>query len=171
MKKKYSLILDDEFVSYCELNKIDDFNHLAKEAFEKGFSLIKYGETPTGFKSTKEKIIEKEIIKEVPIEVTKEVERIVYVDKIVEVPIEKIVEVVKEVPIEIKGKTKVVTKEVIKEIPIERIIEIRDDKEIESLKQENKKLSDELESIKKSLDKLNKGRFLKNSDLGSLYDE
>ena len=39
------------------------------------------------------------------------------------------------------------------------------------LTEENKKLKDELAKINTSLEKLNKGRFLKNSDLGSLYSE
>jgi hypothetical protein len=171
MKKKYSLTLDSEFLEYCELNNIEDSDKLAKDIFSRGFSLIKYGETPVSGKSVKEKIVEKEIIKEIPVEVIKEVEKIVYEEKIVEVPIEKIVEVIKEVPVEIKGKTKIITKEVIKEVPIEKIIEVKDNKEIERLIEENKKLKEDLEKINKSLEKFNKGRFLKNSDLGSLYDE
>jgi hypothetical protein len=179
MKKKCSLTLDNEFLLYCELNNIDDSDKLAKETFERGFSLLKYGETPTGNSTVKEKIVEKEIIKEVPIEkivyqeVIKEVEVIVEVIK--EVPVEKIVEIIKEVPIQIKGNTKVVTKEIIKEVPIEKIVyvtkEVVDTKEIEKLTEENKKLKDELTKINTSLEKLNKGRFLKNSDLGSLYSE
>jgi len=175
MKKKCSLTLDNEFLLYCELNNIDDTDKLAKETFERGFSLLKYGETPTGNSTVKEKIV----IKEVPVEkivyqeVIKEVEVIVEVIK--EVPIEKIIEIIKEVPIQIKGNTKVVTKEIIKEVPIEKIVyvtkEVVDTKEIEKLTEENKKLKDELAKINTSLEKLNKGRFLKNSDLGSLYSE
>jgi hypothetical protein len=56
-------------------------------------------------------------------------------------------------------------------VPIEKIIEVKDNKEIERLIEENKKLKEDLEKINKSLEKFNKGRFLKNSDLGSLYDE
>ncbi|CAJ1355326.1 unnamed protein product [Effrenium voratum] len=73
-----------------------------------------------------EKIVEKEVIKEVPVE--KIVEKIVEVEKevIKEVPVEKIVEkivevekeVIKEVPVE-----KIVEKEVIKEVPVEKIVE------------------------------------------------
>ena len=64
MKKKNSLILDNEFILYCEINNIVDSDKLAKETFERGFSLLKYGETPAG-PGAKEKIIEKEVIKEV----------------------------------------------------------------------------------------------------------
>jgi len=156
-------MLDDEFILYCQLNKIDDVEKLAKETFDRGFSLLKYPETPIGVRN--EKIIEKEIIKEIPIEKIVEVEKIIYKDKIVEIP----VEVVKEVPIEVKGKTKVITKEIVKEVPVEKII--IDTEEVDKLKKINKELTEELENIKSSLNKFNKGKFLKNSDLGSLYSE
>lgn len=178
MKKKTSLILDDEFLQYCELNKISDIDKLAKEIFSKGFSIIKYGETPKIARG-KEKIIEKEVIKEIEVEKIIEVIKEVPVEKIVEVikevPVEKIVEVVKEVPIEIKGDTKIVIKEVIKEVPVEKIVEVQKEvtntKELEKLMKENQDLKTELEKITSSLQKLNKGRFLKNSDLNTLYDE
>lgn len=109
MKAKSTLILDDEFIQYCSLNNIIDSNKLAKETFNRGFSLLKYGETPKG-NSVKEITVAKEVIKEVIKEV--EVEKIVYIDKIVEKPIEIIKEIIKEVPVE-------VIREVIKEIPIE----------------------------------------------------
>ena len=57
-------------------------------------------------------IVEKEVIREVP------VEKIVEVEKRVEVPVEKIVEKVVEVPVE-----KIVEKEVIKEVPVEKVVE------------------------------------------------
>lgn len=64
-----------------------------------------------------EKIVEKEVIKEVPVEVVKEVVKEVPVEVVKEVtrevPIEIIKEVVKEVPVE-------VVKEVIKEVPVEK---------------------------------------------------
>jgi FtsZ-binding cell division protein ZapB len=142
MKKKNSLILDDEFIQYCELNNINDIDKLAKETFARGFSILKYGETP--FKiSNKEKIIEKEVIKEVPVE--KIVEVIVYKDS----------------PI----KYETITQEVIREVPVQN------DGEIDRLKEENKKLSDELTNIKSSLDKFNRAKYLKNSDLNNLYGE
>ena len=169
MKKKYSLTLDSEFLEYCELNNIEDSDKLAKDIFSRGFSLIKYGETPVSGKSVKEKIVEKEIIKEIPVEVIKEVEKIVYEEKIVEVPIEKIVEVIKEVPIEVKGEKQVIIKEVIKEVPVEKVIV--NDEELNLLKQENQKLKDELSKITNALEKMNKAKYLKGSDLNNLYDE
>lgn len=205
MKKKNSLILDNEFIQYCELNNIDDIDKTAKETFNRGFSLLKYGETPTG--NSRERIVEKEVIvekiiyqdviKEVVVdkivekvvEVTKEVPIEKIVEVIKEVPVERIVEVIREVPIEIKGKNKVITKEVIKEVIVEKIVEvpvdriveiikevpiikeITNDKELLKLTEENKTLKIELDSIKKSLDKFNRATYMKNSDLGSLYDE
>lgn len=46
MKKKNYLILDEEFIQYCQLNQIDDVEKYAKDVFKKGFTLIKYGEFP-----------------------------------------------------------------------------------------------------------------------------
>jgi hypothetical protein len=173
MKKKYTVTLDDEFILYCQLNKIDNIEKLAKETFNRGFSQLKYPETPIG--SSKEKIIEKEVIKEVPIEVIKEifVEKIVEKEVIKEVPVEKIIEVIKEVPIEIKGDIQVITKEVIKEVKVEVpvIREIENTDELNKLKEENNVLKKELEKINQSLDKFNRARYMKNSDLGNLYSE
>lgn len=70
-----------------------------------------------------EKIVEKEVIKEVPVEVIKEVpvekviEKEVPVEVVKEVPVERLVEVVKEVPVE-----KIV--EVVKEVPVEKVVEV-----------------------------------------------
>jgi hypothetical protein len=168
MKQKSTLTLDKEFVLYCEINNIDDINKLANETFSRGFSLLKYGETPFGELSEP-----KEIIKEVQVEVIKEIEKIVYIDKIVEVPVikEVIKEVKVEVPVQVKGKTKVVTKEITKEVPIEVVKEVINTIEIDRLTIENEKLKKELETITNSLNKFNKGRFMKNSDMSSLYDE
>ena len=119
MKKKNTLILDDEFISYCELNRIEDIDKLAKETFNRGFTLLKYGETPNGINNTKE------IIKEVPIE-------------------------------------KIIEKEIIKEVIV------TDTEEINKLIDENKKLKEDLNKITSSF---NKAKFMKNSDMSSLYDE
>ena len=133
--------MDKEFLQYCELNDIKDIDKLAKETFSRGFTILKYGETPFG----KQQI--------------KEVEKIVEVIK--EVEIEKIVEIIKEVPVEVKGKTKVITKEV----------KIQDTEQLTLLQEENTKLKNELEAITNSLSKLNKAKYMKNSNLGSIYDE
>lgn len=181
MKKKYSLILDDEFLLYCQLNKIENIEKMAKDVFTKGFTQLKYPDTPIG--SSKERIVEKEVIKEVPVEKIVEVIKEVPVEKIVikevikEVPVEKIVEVIKEVPVKIKGDKQIVTKEIIKEVKIEVptikevIKEVINTEEIDKLKKENDKLRNELENINQSLDKFNKAKYMRNSDLGSLYSE
>lgn len=46
MTKKNYLILDNEFIEYCKLNNIDDIDKLAKEVFNKGFTILKYGDSP-----------------------------------------------------------------------------------------------------------------------------
>ncbi len=46
MVKKYTLTLDKEFIQYCELNNIKDIDKKAKEVFNRGFTILKYGETP-----------------------------------------------------------------------------------------------------------------------------
>lgn len=171
MNQKNYLTLDNEFVKYCELNNIKNAEQFAQEVFNKGFNIVKYGTAPTGFQSN-EKIIEKEVIKEVIKEIP--------IEKIIEKPIEIIkeiikevpVEVIKEVPIEIKGDTQIVIQEVIKEVPIEKIIEVTNEAEMMTLKNENDKLKLELENLKNSLESLGrKGKFMKDSNLSSLYGE
>lgn len=178
MSQKNYLTLDDEFLKYCELNKIHDTEKLAKEIFKRGFTIIKYGETPVG--SSNQKIVEKEVIKEVTVEKIVEVIKEVPVEKIVEVikevPVEKIVEVIKEVPVEIKGETQIITNEIIKEVPVEKIVEVVKEvvnqEEILKLQEERDQLKMELEKIKNSLESFGKkGKLMRDSNLSSLYDE
>jgi hypothetical protein len=177
MKPTSTLILDNEFGQYCELTKIINIEKLAQETFNRGFSLLKYGETPNGSRVKEIVEVPKEVIKEIKVEVEKiievpiEVIREVIKEVIVEVP----VEVIREIIVEKKGKTKTVTKEVIKEVPVEKIVEVikevTNNEEIEKLMKENEKLKSDLDKITTSLGNLGKGRYLKNSDLSSLYDE
>jgi hypothetical protein len=202
MAKKYTLTLDKEFVQYCELNDIQDVDKKAKETFNRGFTILKYGETPSHIKG-KEVTIEKEIIKEIEKIVEVTVEKLVEVpvevirEVVREVPVEVIKEIIKEVPIEVevikeiqgKSKTKTiikevpvevikevsieVIKEVIKEVPVEVIKEIVkiDETEIIRLKGLNEQLQKELDAITESLTKINKAKYMRNSDMNSLYDE
>jgi len=178
MKKNFSLILGKEFIQYCEVNKVDDIETLAKKVFERGFTIEKYGETPNGKSTVIEKIINKEIIveKQLP-PIIEYIEKEVIKEVPVEVIVEKIVEVIKEVPIKTKKDSKVIIKEVIKEVPVEKIVEVEVIKEInntielDKLTKENEELKIELEKIKSSLDKFNRATYMKNSNLGSLYDE
>ena len=164
MVKKNSLTLDNEFTQYCQLNKIDNIEKLANETFNRGFAILKYGETPNS--NVTEKIVE--VIKEVVVE------------KIVEVPVEVIREIIKEVPVEVikevKVKGKNTTKEIIKEVPVTTIVpDVEKEKElntqIDGLKKKNEELQLELDKLNNVLNKLNKGTYMKNSDLSNLYDE
>ena len=164
MEKKYTLTLDKEFIQYCELNKIENVDKLAKETFTRGFSLLKYGETPFGKRVTEtvEVPVEVEVIREVivdrviekivevPVEVIKEV--------IKEVPFEVVREVIKEVPVEvikevpIEGKTKTKTKTVIKEVPIEVIKEIIKEVPVEKIVEVTKEVfnNEEIKKLKEA---------------------
>jgi hypothetical protein len=75
MNKRNLLTLGDEFLEYCRLNDIKDVEKLAKETFQRGFTILKYGETPYGIKGN-EKIVEKEVIKEVTVTDNVENERL-----------------------------------------------------------------------------------------------
>lgn len=179
MKKKYSLTLSKEFIQYCELNNIDKIEELAHDVFERGYTILKFGETPS---IARGKDVIKEVEKVVEVEDTKKIEELSQkVDKLEtelskkpktitkEVIVEKIVEVIKEVTL--KSDTEVVTKEVIKEVIVEKPIYITDDQEIEKLKVENAKLTEDLDKITTSLSGFNRAKYMKSSNLGSLYDE
>jgi hypothetical protein len=134
---KTQIITNDSFyidiVRFCEKNGIDDIDEFVSQCLKSGFFIEKYGllnDDSEKRNEIKEVIVEK--IVEVPIE--RIIEKIVevpvdrVVEKIVEVPVEriveKIIEVVKEVPIH---------KEVIKEVPSNNVrFEIR---EVEVIKE------------------------------------
>ena len=154
MKKKYSLTLSKEFIQYCELNNIDKIEELAHDVFERGYTILKFGETPS---IARGKDVIKEVEKVVEVEDTKKIEELSQkVDKLEtelskkpktitkEVIVEKIVEVIKEVPL--KSATEVVTKE-------------------------NERLTKDLDKITTSLSGFNRAKYMKSSNLGSLYDE
>jgi len=117
-----------DITSYCKLNNIDDVDSFVNKCFKRGYDIEVYGFLgKTG--GIEEKRVEIEVIKEIrveiPVEVIKEVEKIIEVpvevekiiEKTIEVPVDRIVEVIKEIPVE-----KVVIKEVIKEIPVETVV-------------------------------------------------
>jgi hypothetical protein len=93
-----------EIYDFCMVNGITDINKFIQDCFKQGFDLKKYG-----------LLGEQEKRVEIPVEVIKEVEKIVEVTK--EIPVDRVVEVIKEVPVE-------VIKEVIKEVPVETIKEV-----------------------------------------------
>jgi hypothetical protein len=120
---KTQIITNDTFyvdiVRFCEANDIADIDEFVSQCLKSGFFIEKYGMLnddieSEGFKHN-EVIVEK--IVEVP------VDRIV--EKIVEVPVDRIVEVIKEVPVykevirEVpNGEVRVEVREVIKEVPV-----------------------------------------------------
>jgi hypothetical protein len=67
MEKKHYLTLDKEFIQFCKLNDIENIDDLAKKTFSRGFTILKYGETPSEIKTTSNVVV-KEVIKEIPIE-------------------------------------------------------------------------------------------------------
>ena len=93
--------------SYCKTNNIEDVEKFVKDCFRQGFDVKKYGllgdDNPSKPGVVEEKWVEKEVIREIRVEVPVEV--IKEVEIIKEVVVEKPVEIIKEVPVE-----KIVTK-------------------------------------------------------------
>jgi hypothetical protein len=46
MEKKFYLTLSDEFIEFCRINNIDDVLKTANEVFNRGFTILKYGDVP-----------------------------------------------------------------------------------------------------------------------------
>jgi hypothetical protein len=143
MDPKNSKIFNSQTIqavsAFCESKEIKDIDNFIYLCFKQGFDIRKYGLLgETG--GIEEKQVEIEVIREIRVEVPVEV--IKEVDKIVEVP----VEVIKEVPVE-----KVVIQEVIKEVPIDRVVEkiiqTSDDTQINELLSKIEQLNGEI-SIK-----------------------
>jgi hypothetical protein len=135
--------------AFCESQEIKDIDNFIYLCFKQGFDIKKYGllgkplnegEKHLNTGGIEEKQVEIEVIREIRVEVPVEV--IKEVEKIVEVP----VEVIKEVPVE-----KVVIQEVIKEVPVERVVEkiiqTSDDTQINELLSKIEQLNGEI-SIK-----------------------
>ena len=153
MEQKDSKIFNKETLgsveSFCELNNIEDKEDFIYLCFKQGFDIKKFGllgetlnegEKHLNTGGIEEKQVEIEVIREIRVEVPVEV--IKEVEKIVEVP----VEVIKEVPVE-----KVVIQEVIKEVPVEivveKIIQTSNDTQINELLSKIEQLNGEI-SIK-----------------------
>jgi hypothetical protein len=155
---KTQIITDDVFfidiIRYCEKNQISDIDEFTSKCLKSGFYVEKYGmlgENSNLHANTVEVIKEVEKIVEVP------VDRIV--EKIVEVPVdrvvEKIVEVIREVPIykdvikEVNtGNVRVEVKEVevIREVPIIKEVFV-----IKEVPGDNTELVNELNDVKMTL--------------------
>jgi len=129
-----------DLTSYCKLNDITDINDFVNKCFKSGFDTKRYGligNTP------EPKTIEIEVIKEVPVEVIKEVEKIVEVPG----PVRE-VEVIKEVE-------KIVIKEVFIENSVTNVDDICDKSElfemIEKLENDKQEFSTKIGELTKEL--------------------
>jgi len=153
VEQKNSKIFNKETMqmlsAYCSANNIEDIDDFIYKCFKQGFDIKKYGllgkplnegEKHLNTGGIEEKQVENEVIREIRVEVPVEV--IKEVEKIVEVP----VEVIKEVPVE-----KVVIQEVIKEVPVDRVVEkiihISDDTQINELLSDDTQLNELLSKI------------------------
>ena len=65
--------LSKEFIQYCELNDIDKIEELAHDVFERGYTILKFGETPS---IARGKEVIKEVEKVVEVEATKKIEEL-----------------------------------------------------------------------------------------------
>jgi len=143
IKIKLSNTEHKDLLSYCNLNDLL-VSSVVKDSFTTGFNIERYGLLNAGVETKKKEVI-KEVIKyvEVPVVEEKEVVKIEYVEvekiveKKVEIPVDRIVEVIKEIPsppTEIKVIEYVdreVIKEVIKEVFVSNIDNIYDKPEPE----------------------------------------
>ena len=111
----FSIQEEKEIKDFCKLNGLD-YNQFIKECFDKGYRIEKYGLLTADGQA----ILEKEVIKEVPVEKIVEIEKEVV--KEIEVPVEVIKEVIVEKPVEI-----------IKEVIVEKEVYVDNDAEINEL--------------------------------------
>lgn len=141
MEPKYSKIFDKNIIKslkeFCELNKIEDIDGFIKKCFETGFNIEKYGLLGKTFNEGEKHLIKEVIVEkivEVPVDVIKEVE------KIIEVPVDKIIEKIIEVPVD---------RIVEKEVYITDNIQVQDlSKKIENLKKEIDIKEDKIKELK-----------------------
>lgn len=56
-KVNVTLTLDNEFIQYCKLNNIENIEEFAKEVFNQGFTIIKYGAIPQIDIKTETKVV------------------------------------------------------------------------------------------------------------------
>ena len=150
--------IKDDIWNYCRANNITNMDKFIVDMVIQGLNIEKYGTSPIT-----PQVIEKEVIKEIEVE------------KIVEVPVEKIVEKVIEVPVE-----KIVEKTI--EVPVEKIIEkevyITNNEEVENLtkditkiKEDNKRLTEEVDRLTKISDVLNSSLELKGLEAQKFKEE
>jgi len=153
-----------DLISYCNLNKLDP-DAILKKSYLEGFNIERYGllgDDSGKIGGIEEKQVEIEVIREIRVEVPVEV--IKEVEKIVEVP----VEVIKEVPVE-----KVVIKEVIKEIPVDRVVEkitqTYDDTQVNELLSKIDQLNGEISTKSLEIDNIRQEFSTKTEEMENIF--
>ena len=122
--------IKDEIWEYCKANDITDIDGFNQKIFKQGFTLEKYGAGPNT------KIVEKEVIKEVPVEVEK------IVEIIKEVEVEKIVQVSDDTQVD----------KLLQEKGVLETDKVNLGNDINKLSTEITTLKEELEKVKKELE-------------------
>jgi len=124
--------LKDEIWDYCRLNNVTNIDDFTMKLLKQGFTMEKFGATPT----TREKIVEK------------------IIEKIVEVPVDKIVEKIVEVQVEKEvyitddSQTKKLTDEIDR---LQKLKEIHD-MDQSNMTNEMLELSDKVKNLEKELE-------------------
>jgi hypothetical protein len=166
---KTQIITNDAFfidiIRYCEANNIPDIDDFVSQCLKSGFYIEKYGVLGHNVESQPKEII-REVEKIVEVPVDRIVEKIVEVDRIVEVPVDRIVEITKEVPIykeiikEVQtGGVRVEIKEieVIKEVPVIQEVFV-----IKEVQMENTECENELSDFKMKVNSMTEELINKN---------
>ena len=136
--------------AFCKLNELD-MDEFVKECFSQGYQIEKYGL----LNADGVKVVEKEVIKEVRVEVP--VEKVVEKEVIKEVPVEVIKEVEKEVVVEVE---KIIEVEKPIEVIVEKEVYITDDEEIKELGNKIAKLENDKQKFSTKMEE-NKNIFQK----------
>jgi DNA repair exonuclease SbcCD ATPase subunit len=156
--------------AFCESKEIKDVDNFMYLCFKQGFDIKKYGllgkplnegEKDLNTGGIEEKQVEIEVIREIRVEVPVEV--IKEVEKIVEVP----VEVIKEVPVE-----KVVIQEVIKDVPVDRVVEkiiqTSDDTQVNELLSKIDQLNGEISTKTTEIDRIRQEFSTKTTEMENI---
>ena len=137
----------NEIEEFCKLNKVKDVDKFMLSIFQTGFNVEKYGNAP--WKQEIEKIVEKEVIKEVP------VEKIVEKEVIKEITVEKEIFITDDEEVKKLADELTLLKEEIKNKEKDIFSNAKDMKllnnDIESKKKEITSLTDKLEKVNKSI--------------------
>jgi len=146
--------LKDEIKQFCVLNDIEDIDKFILDALQIGFNVEKYGNAP--WQQEVEKIVEKEVIKEVP------VEKIVEKEVIKEITVEKEVFITDDEEVDKLGKEVNILRDEIKNKETDIFNNAKNMKllnnEIESKKEEITNLSDKLKKVNEEMVSIKKER-------------